>query len=303
MPRVIKIYGHPYSDGSSASARIRYHRILAAMSDIEIVPDIELSDVMYIQKRVNNETLALAERANNIGVPLVYDIDDAPGQCASEQYEKLMMQRADLITTDTTAKAALYNNQKVRIVPDCIDYWDSCPSFEVRHDIKQVVTFGWEHSIIATLPYLLKLKSMFFNIDIKYISNREICSNDNVRYIPWNADTVMNELLSSDVAIVCQGDSKSDSLRSNNRLLVCLAAGIPTIAINSKSYKETMIAADLENQVFNDYEDVASKFRTILHAPVRNRISLIGKEYAWNNFSPAISAIKLRKVFEEAIYA
>jgi glycosyltransferase involved in cell wall biosynthesis len=144
---------------------------------------------------------------------------------------------------------------------------------------------------------------MFFNIDIKYISNREICSNDNVRFIPWNADAIMNELLSSDVAIVCQGDSKNDSLRSNNRLLVCLAAGIPTIAINSKSYKETMIAADLENQIFNDYEDVTSKFRMILHAPVRNRISLIGKEYAWKNFSPAIVATKLRKVFEEAIYA
>ncbi len=303
----INVFGHKYGhDDSSASTRVRFSRVLAAMQDISIVKQQEEADVVYIQKRANEETLAIVAKANANKQPCVYDLDDAPGQCASIALERELMSRATLITTDTVTKADRFSSMghvgKVRFVPDCLDYFDEPPAFEVRPEIKTVVTFGNVHSVRAVIPFLLSLRNTFFELSFVYVMSEQLIEADRIRFVRWTPEVTMSEMLRADVGIFCHPSDMSGTLRPATRYITAMAAGLPSIALCSGGHPSLLEDADLRQYMFSG-EDVKDKLRILGSYNVRKELSPRIQRYAWDNYSPTTTAKKLRCVFMEAMDA
>lgn len=308
MPR-LKIFSHRYGDNTSASTRIRHDRILAAMDDIERVESYELSNVVYIQKRATQQTIEIVGWARDHRVPCVYDIDDSPGQCASADVEARIMSLANVVTVDTRAKLQLFSGfpctdfgKKVRLVPDCVDYWDERPTYDIRPYIQTVLTFGREHSVAAATPYLLAVRNSFPDLNFRYVCESAVIGSDKFTFVPWSQESMRAELLKADIVVICHQEDMRGRLRSNNRLLACMAAGVPAICLDGGANAETLREIGRESLIFIG-DRVRDRLRSISFPGQRRGISDAFQEYAWGKLSPRVVAAELRKVFEEAVNA
>jgi len=302
----MRIFAHAYGNDLSASTRIRFSRVLRAMDDVEVVESKghpEFADLIYIQKRADTFTLSLAKYANDNKIPLVYDIDDAPGQCAATELENRMIEMATLVTVDTDKKMYAFPNagNKIRVVPDCIDYWDEKPVYRVRDTIQVVGSFGRKHSIEAAVPIFKMFRESITDLIMFYISDEVVDPLKGIAaYIPWDIDSMKTDMVKVDVMIAAQTEDIKGSLRSNNRLIASMAAGIPTVVNNSESYSKTLHNASLDDLVITQ-----SNFGRVIHIiekkNVREFISVNASHYAWQNHSPKVVATRLHDVFMEAL--
>lgn len=301
----IRVFGYPYGhDSSSASTRIRFYRVLGAMQDVDLVTRQEDADLVYIQKRAGDSTLAIVAQAKKNGQACVYDIDDAPGQCACASIEKEMMSSATLVTTDTEAKVRLFSERgfvsKIRLVPDCLDYFDEPPAYVVRPEVKTVVTYGNIHSVRAAIPFLLYLRNTFFELCFVLITGEALIEAERFRFVQWSPEATRDEVLKADIGLFCHPSDMSGLLRPATRYVTAMAAGLPSLALCSGEHSRLLEQADLSQFLFSG-EDVKDRFRAFGSYNVRKSVSDKAKTYAWGNYSPAIIAAKLRIVFEEAI--
>jgi len=307
----IRILGYRYGDNDSASTRIRFNRVLEAMKNIDLeisegaLPDIEdETDVYYIQKRADSTTYCLACHAQERGVPVVYDIDDAPGQCASTDMENRMFNLAKIVTVDTEEKRLAFHNvpdEKIEVVPDCLDYFDVIPDKHISDGIKRVITFGREHSIVAAHPLIARLKEECPTLNVYYISDAYVpLMNGIATWVCWNIDVVKRYLINSDLAVLAQTEDARGNMRSNNRLTACMAAGLPAVVNGADNYKKTMNHAGYSDLVVSP-NTIASTVKIMDSVAVRESLSANFQKYAWAFNSPEYIAEKLRKVFKRAI--
>jgi len=307
--KIIRVLGYRYGDNDSASTRIRFNRALNAMKDIELEVTTsgfssERPDVLYIQKRADSVTLSLAHEAKKQGIPVVYDIDDAPGQCASTTLENTMMELASIVTVDTDEKLIAFSHipsEKIAVVPDCLDYFDIIPSKAIVPGIQKIITFGREHSIQAAHPLIESVKQSCKGIMVYYISDNYVPLMDGLAtWVLWNMDVIKRYLLSADLAILGQTEDARGNMRSNNRLIACMAAGLPVVVNDSSNFRKTMIHAEYKDMIVNP-ATISDMIFTLGAQSRRAAISENIQKFAWTYYSPEYIAEKFRKVFERAI--
>lgn len=259
MDNRIRVLGYPYHPNcESASARLRFWHRLESINDLVALKVYSSGDqpkdydVLYIQKRVNVESVNLSNLAIEQDTPIVFDIDDAIGTAAHISDDKEMMRKATLVTTDTDPKAREYKGfaqKPLRVIPDGLDYFTEWYDWQPRYGVKSVCTFGWDHNVRAALPYMLQsqtyLRQFPHGAYAGYITNRNIDEYDRAgfSFVKWELATFLNNVGDYDCAILAHGDGPVDHMRCCNRFLAASFAGLLPLVKNSPEYAS--VAEDL----------------------------------------------------------
>jgi len=278
------------------SARIRYYTFMKHLK-CDKTDDLEKADVVYFQKKSSKDIIKLARELKSKGKKIVYDCDDGDGdRDRKDRNDPAMFKIADAITTDTDARAKQFRkktNTPVYVVQDCIDYdIDPTDHIEIKPTIETIGTFGTHKVLEATfnmIKHIPRCKNQY------YITDRNIKKYDKHgwRLIHWGLITFVDNLKLFDLCILLHPKDKVGNLKSNNRLLVCMALGIPTIVSDTAAYSKTMCLVNIYGWDIKIKKaiDLISDYET------RKYYSIRMSQFAWGRYSPAESARQLEQVF------
>ena len=285
---------------NAASSRIRFFKFLEYLP-----PDLNYRvfsgdlncDIFYIQKNAREGVIELAKKSVAMGIPIVYDIDDDfnvwPGM-----HEIDMLNMASAVTTDTDKRAIYlrnYTKTPVYIVPDALDYVhnNEIPII-VSDSLKKVTTFGNIVNIECTADYF---NSISKNYTKEYIGPYH--QNISGTCVNWYLSTFLQVLKTADVAVLIHPMDNKGDMKSNNRLIVCMSIGLPTIVSDTSAYADTLKKVDCEFLIAKTPGDVNNILTSIESPKVREEIGKKFYKYAWDNFSPQMSSSLLSEIFKK----
>ncbi len=300
----MNIIGTPIGGMDVASSRIRFYRILDS-----IVPKISweiysekssLPDLCYIQKAAYAKTLSIVKEYIKNKIPVVYDIDDAFGVWEG-MFERSMLNIVDVITTDTEERRKdiiKYTDKPVYVVPDALDYVSTEEEpIKINDKIKNIVTFGSNGGVSYSVEYLSKVPTEYTVNYISSIENGDIKGN----FIKWELHNFLNNLKMNDIAVLAHPDTSNGSMKSNNRLLVCMSIGMPCIVLKTHAYSETMRLLGYDLLVANTPSDVPKIIEELKDPSIRKAISEVFIKYSWENYNPKLSGELLYDIFFKLI--
>lgn len=238
-----------------------------------------------------DDLMAPSYAKNETGVNLVHFLGIAPLVVGITVPTAEMADRVD-----DYAKDQGLADMPVHVIPDIAETWEiyratsrvvtgehlpPIPEPDSALDglgLKQVLWFGnygGSHSNFGIFSLKNTLKALrVVNADIPLelvvVSNNEPVYRALVhdcgfptRYIPWSATAVYSQLRTADVALLTSGDDDFCAIKSSNRVLQALAAGVPVISPKSASL------AELEDSI------VSGRIETSLRlclGPARDRV-------------------------------
>lgn len=289
----MKILGIPKSDQNSASCRIRFYAFLNAMPSEVCWARYQGKldgDVLYVQK--NTEVGPIAKKARKAGLTVIYDMDDVRKEWKAKGYDKII-RHAHAITTDTNERALVirrHTDTPVYVVPDCVDY-NVNVRVKYRHsDPLRIVTFGHKSTVQYAVPYLDGLPN------VSHICNTQVSGLGT--FYPWRMKTFVKQLARFDVAFLAHQNNWQGDCKSNNRLLVCMAMGMPVIVTNTRAYALAVKECGFPCLCVESQAGVCQVLELLQSVEYR---ALIGKSFLsyaqW--YKPEVSASKLLRVIRE----
>lgn len=287
----MKITAIPREDINSVSTRVHYYYYLENLPrDITWKPHKKkFGDILYIQKKADNKTIKIAKKAKKRKVPVVYDCDDNPYEREGKK-RITMLRLADAVTTDTKERAEQLKRasgiKRVYIIPECVDYWDRMKTIPIREKMEKMITFGNNANAVNAVKYMKHVDLECFHINAKEIKGAGT-------FIKWELNTFMDELYKADVCILIHGDN----MKSNLKLLVCLAVGMPTIVSDTKHYGDVFRSIGLDCLIVKKPEDVRQILKDI--TPKKVRENIVQQYNKYNLYTPEYSSNKLAHVFRK----
>ena len=133
------------------------------------------------------------------------------------------------------------------------------------------------------------------HIDHAIGSHKRMIRNSN--FIQWKLDTFLSDLKRHDLAVMVHANNESGRRKSNNRLLVCMAIGLPSIVSDTPSYADTVTNAGFGNLICRDVSQINTIIRDLSSVSLRKEISERFVKYAWEHFSPLSVSLRLLDVF------
>jgi glycosyltransferase involved in cell wall biosynthesis len=202
---------------------------------------------------------------NELGINLVHFLGIAPLLAGVTVSSAEMGDRVE-----SYAAGNGYPALSVHVIPDIAETWDiyaatfktiTRSDARLEHEnpparsttVKQVVWFGnygASHSnfgMFSLKPWLKALGAVHEEIPLELVivSNNETVYRALVerctfptRYVAWSAAAVYSTLASADAALLTTGDDEFCSIKSSNRILQALAAGVPVITTKGPSLTE-----------------------------------------------------------------
>jgi hypothetical protein len=300
--RKIRIAGAPTGKITGGSVRIRYYAFLSALdkSEFEIVDNYDNADIFYVQKNSRKEIIKLVRELKGKGIKIVYDLDDGDGyRDKKDRDDKSMFILSDAITTDTEMRAEAFRKKTdkfVFVVQDCIDYGIKPDDrIEIRKKVTCGGTFGTHKVLEATYD---QVNYALNSTEREYVTDRKIIRYNNWEWKKWDLDTFVNILKKWDICALAHPKNDIGGMKSNNRLLVCMALGIPTFVSNTFAYSDTMKAMGLEWLIlYQNVLPVVALFDPIMRKSVSTKMHM----YAWENYSSEISGKQLENVFRSVL--
>lgn len=203
--------------------------------------DPENADIIVVNQSASQENLIkILDQKKKRKVFLIYDVVGRQYDDARESFNQVA-QPADLITVANETQKARIEELKLGkpccILNDGIDYVEQLnPSLSPFNG--KVVWFG-NHQLgnLESAMWAIDYISAQPKYSIGVIGNKEI-KLDNVELIEWKYEGFINNLKRYSLCFLSHDSLEKQ--KSNNRLLVTIANGIPTIVSNSAAYSELL---------------------------------------------------------------
>lgn len=291
----MKITAIPRENMNSVSTRVHYYYYLNNLPNNFVWEHYngQFGDVLYVQKKADDKTVKIAKKARKLGVPVVYDCDDNPYERQGKR-RITMLRLATAVTCDTDARAMQLKTaagiDKVTVIPECVDYYPMLRRLEIRPVVKSLVTFGNNSNTVNALKYLKKSI-----VPVRHINSKKILGAG--AFVKWKYKTFVDEMLKSDVCFLAHGDN----LKSDLKMLVCVAMGMPLIVSDTKSYREFMDRLSLSWLVAKTPDAFAMILRRIQSQDVRLSIVASYNKYDMAARTPQMAAKKLADVFVSVV--
>ena len=327
VSKTIRVLAFPIADQNTGSSRIRCYELLNYLPvefDVKFIclderyhrfPLLycpvswylkkfgsQSIDMIYIQKAAFAYHRKITSYANKHNIPVVYDIDDIPGawQGMDEQW---MLDRSNAVTVDTKERSLQISKMTktpIYCVSACIDYFDDLIALRKQDTSSQIstaVTFGWDFNCKNASLYMDKLPD---SIEKHYITNLPVL--DHYVFHSWALDSFISTLAQFDCCVLAHDHTQDGQQKSNNRLIVSLAVGLPTIVSNTASYAELYTLLGFEKLIAQSPSDVVD-IVSYLNDNIDFRKDIInkGREYALKTYHPKESAKKMGDIFCENV--
>lgn len=277
---------------NSVSTRVHFYYYLSNLPDGYSWKEYDgkFGDILYVQKKADAKTIKIATKAKRRGIPVVYDCDDNPYHRPGKDRVR-MLRLADAVTTDThkrgeqLKRAAGIDN--VVVIPECIDYWPMLRKAPIRGKLSKLITFGNNSNAVNTAKYMARADVPCYHINSKPVAGAG-------KFIKWQLKTFVDEMCNADVCLLAH----NDNLKSNLKLLVCFALGIPTIVSRTRAYADTMESVGLGWLIADGPADVRRILAALKPQENRERVVLAYKTFDIESRSPKTSGEALAKVFK-----
>jgi hypothetical protein len=300
----MRIVGIPTGKITGGSSRIRFWGFLNALPKGTTWQHYEKEldgDIFYVQKKSSDRVLELAAQARATGMSVVYDCDDGDGdRKKKDRDDPAMFNLAHAITTDTEERATEFRKRTrkpVYVVPDCIDYGiKENEAVGVKKQVETIVTFG-THKVLEACWDKLKHIPVFYHR--VYITDRRIPIFKNWVYKAWSLDNFVCRLKEAELCVLCHPTNRTGRMKSNNRLLVTMALGLPTLVSDTRAYRETVDQLELPDMLIDDKINLC--VADILPPEKRLQISEKCHQWVWECYAPEKSGAILEQVFRKVL--
>ncbi len=290
-----------YDDAESfASTRIRlfypHNTINEFHRDkyVSVIGFDKNADILIVQKLIKNENIELIKNFKGI---VIYDFDDDIGYSEITK----ILPYVDLVITDTIPKKqkfdTLFNDIECKVLEDCIDYgiislnkppyvsnkicwFGNWPNYSsIQRMIPDIVASDFELSIITDI------KSFKFYL------------HPSIKKIQWNLETFIEDLRNSNICLLSHYGPDS-IFKSNNKMIVAIASGLPCIVNSSKSYESLAKEFGLDYCIVNDGNSLKDTMDYFNDIENRKKYLKDIQPYILNNLSSRAITKKLIKMIE-----
>lgn len=242
----MKICWIPFGDENIASSRLRvyapHYYINKFFSDKGFTSTIGFDpscDVTIIQKNVDDKT---AEKIQGYRGKLIFDVVD---DLFAQPNFSLIAKKCDLLMTNNVNRRQQLVEKGINtncvIWEDGIDYGINSITLPLNNNKNDLVWFG---STIRNLP---SMKPIFENLKKKEKVTLSVItspyneiwkdqSDYHFNFLHWDLSTFTDTLRRFNLALLSH-QGEGEQYKSNNKLLVCIALGIPAIVSHSFSYE------------------------------------------------------------------
>lgn len=261
-------YWSPIEDYASSRLRCLFHHENLNKyhsenfrSTIGFNPDLADKNIIIITQRVKeDDILKIVDFKNKSKDNIViYDIVDTHYQNEKSDAFKL----CDFVIVANDLQRVLiskHTDKRVFVLPDCIDYPNQINSSIVPFN-NNIVWFGNNNGLNNIKNLLLYTLENKYNVNIigqcKFYGKLIPGS----KCIEWEYDNFIKNLRNNSIALLTH-DLKQQQ-KSNNKLLVCIANGIPVISYQSKSYEELLRKFNLNHAIINNQQDLLNAIKIL----------------------------------------
>lgn len=238
------------------------------------------TDIVFVQKRIDAQILNYVSIAKQRGAIIIYDLDDYGPALAwlniDPEIERRFLSLCDMITTDTQARCDYLSSDPKykgvgakRVIPDPIDYMLDPRSkpVQMRTHAWRGAWFGNDVNIISAAPYLQMLPGVSalaaFDVFTNAASLMKIKEKfPTFGYHAWALETFVHNLSTYDFTMLIHNQDVEGEQKSNNKMLVSLALGIPPFVSNTAAYRDTAHAIGLPELVVKSPHELVHKIST-----------------------------------------
>ena len=232
--------------------------------------------IVVFQKMLGPATEQLVTELASAGVTTVYI------QCDLEP-ENRIPTLCDLVVCPSREMAdrlLAQGAQRVECIPDPAEMvWPApVPTRKVRRALRicwlgHAVNFHTLDPVRAILQ-----EEEFRDMQLVTISNHADAD------VPWSLDAVREVVPTCDFAVVPSGDGDAYRVKSSNRALLFMAAGIPVVAGDLQSYRE-VIRHKSTGMLTSDAEGYRAAFRLLRDPEIRSVIASQAHQYCFDHFT------------------
>lgn len=256
----MKISWIPFGDINTASSRLRvyaiHNELITNYSNItSVIGYDDDSDILVISKLLNDHVLNSVKKFK--GLKIFDFIDDI----TNEKNFLEMISICDIIITNNIHRQKQINDLNLNVncvlLDDCIDY-NIIKSIMPSYNNNRIVWFGTKNTVSSMFPIFDLLVSNRMDANTFIITKKQKKSDDIVKryktsklsYIPWCRELFPDVLKCFGLSILSHR-GESSMFKSNNKLLVNIVMGIPTIVDSSFSYEELLKTCELNEFIVN----------------------------------------------------
>ena len=301
----------PAGDRSTPSSRLRVYDVAEALEQQygvkNIFPPFQLAScprAVFVQKVCDRSLFPMLKQLKEKNCRCLYDLCD-PIWLQTEVNRRRnwsvdeMVAIADEIITPTTAMAkavtSRYKNCKCRVIADSIAM--HAPEFRApkKHIKKERLMIGWIGTALnmVHLPMIaepLKRLNALHPIVLRLITashNGMIPALPEipVEFIPWSLHDHLRYLSECDIIVIPMSITEGTATKSQNRLQLAWALGIPAVFSPIESYLELVVGQAHLGKIAETPEEWAVHLLNLVSPEERNAIgreahALILKEHS-----------------------
>lgn len=246
------------------------------------------SDILIIQKKIDITTLNYVKSFDGL---IIFDFDDP---VHNNPLFKEMMIYVDFITTDTIGRKehfdSLNTGKNCYVIEDCLDYGivDLFETPDVTNKISWFGNYPNVSSIEWAIPHIIDCD---FNLNL-ITDSRYLKVPNPITITNWKLDTFVDEIRKSNICLLSHKGSDA-GVKSNNKMIVSIASGVPCIVNESRSYEELAKQFNLNYSIANDMYSLKSALRLLNQKEKRKEYLKDIQPYILNSLSTKIITEKL----------
>ena len=311
------IAGFPAGAVTIASARLRYHAIVRGLAEHGVTtvegysPDAQL---VYVQKRLTPEVLAMAQQAQARGQRVWYDVDDTGdvlNTIAPSALLGRMLALADLVTTGTpwqrAALIASYGERVIHLFPNLADYDPVKPDTRPQREadpLLRILWFGYASNLRLLRHYLTVLATLP-SAEILVLTNTGGRPFRNApaaaRFAPWALETFVQELTASHLSCLMHDGTADDRAKTNTRMVTSIAWGVPAVVSRTPEYERTARECGVEDAIFDGPEQLIEVVERLRSADARTRYLARAQRVIWAQYAPQVVVDSVLTILRTAL--
>ncbi len=232
-------------------------------------------DILIFQKVFDSKAIRFARLARKFGVKTVF--------LQSDMIETEMVNKVDVLVVTSDYLKRYYDSSygtDAILIEDAVEVNDNLAKQEYGDDRKiELIWVGhkdnWE-TLNVIYKALERLNDTSFCL--KRISNHPEAD------VQWKLETVFHEVCQGDIGIVPCLNSEWAKAKSNNRLTMFMALGLPVVASDIPSYRK-IVKHGQNGFLVRDIDDWVESFCILRDAKKREEIGRQGREDVWQKYS------------------